>query len=138
MAGPLAQAPEQSHVSLLELCHMISHMSDRNRTETLGKRQVFSKLDMHASAVVIFHFFKFKGCVRSLLCCRWLNPAIFVLAAAFDSLDHEASRLSAWKARAVHQEQIHWSDVEQEAQPGLRGAKSWARKIWRFHGWAWR
>lgn len=93
---------------------------------------------MHARAVVIFHFLKlnFEGCLRSLLCGRWLHPAIFVLAAAFDSLDHEASRLSGWNTRRAHQEQIHWSDVEQEAQPGLRGAKSWARKIWRFHGWA--
>ena len=67
---------------------------------------------------------------------RWLHPAIFILAAAFDSLAHEVSRRGNTAGAAQHQERIQWDDVEPEAQPGLQGAKSWARKFLKFHGWA--
>ncbi|BDA49240.1 probable chaperone protein DnaJ at N-terminal half [Coccomyxa sp. Obi] len=66
----------------------------------------------------------------------WLHPAIFILAAAFDTLEHEASRLGLSTETASHEEQIQWSDVEPEAQPGLLGAKAWARTLFKFHGWA--
>lgn len=64
--------------------------------------------------------------------CRWLDPVVFVFAAAYDSLDVERLKSSSDKPRKD-------GNIDWEASGDTRlspwNPRQWARLFLGFHGW---
>ena len=66
--------------------------------------------------------------------CRWLHPAVFVLTAAFDSLDMETGRAGSASRKAPEHE-IDWSAAQERTATQKLSLKQWAQHVLNFHGW---
>ena len=64
--------------------------------------------------------------------CRWLDPAIFVLAAAFNTLDVERARAATDVPK--REGSIGWS-ASKDLRLSPWNPKQWARLFLGFHGW---
>jgi len=64
--------------------------------------------------------------------CRWLDPVIFVMGAAFDTLDVERARVATDTPK--REGSIGWSASE-DLRLSPWNPKQWARLILGFHGW---